>query len=633
MRPTRNDDLLVESNITGDEIAMSFDQNSLVHLMSVLTDLYSDPELAVIREYATNAFDSHVEAGQSRPIEVTLPSPLAPFFKVKDFGIGMSVEDIHNTYSKYGASTKRDTDDQVGTLGLGCKSALTYTNQFSLVGTKDGVRCQVAISRDETGAGKMIVVDTRTTDEPNGVEVLVPASPRNDFERKARTFFSFWEPGRVLVNDEDPSSFDGLRITDDIYVHEGDDTIVMGNVPYPANLSHGLPYGYGLVARVPIGAVNFTPSREALHYTARTKATLADLHATFTEAIPAALQAAVDEATSMPEALRIARRWQQVLPRTKTSLHYKGHPLPDSIACRSVITQPHSHVMSRHERKARIPSTIWHNSVWFVGYTRPTFTAGQKKKLNLWLSEVAQLDGWRPDNFILTAEMPPAEWLEERNVADWAEVEALKLPSNAGGRRGGPSRLRGSFDLWADGSFEEQVPADDINTDSRLFYVHGTPSHYGAEAALLSHFHPGCTLVCLPGNRVDKFMRDFPEASEAHAELRTLSDAWHESLPQDVRLAFALRDTYQAYESLSQIDPTKVDDPALREAAELAKLDIDAEQKLQRRFRNVGFGRAITADWENPLDSYPLANASTLRYYPEDSIIYLNAAYAARKDA
>ena len=56
--------------------AMTFDENSIAHLMSVLTDLYSDKPLAVIREYSTNALDAHRAAGNTAPIEVTLPSTL-----------------------------------------------------------------------------------------------------------------------------------------------------------------------------------------------------------------------------------------------------------------------------------------------------------------------------------------------------------------------------------------------------------------------------------------------------------------------------------------------------------------------------------------------------------------------------
>ena len=46
-----------------------------------------DAATAVIREYATNAADAHVEAGISeRPIEVTLPSRLNLQFKIRDYG-------------------------------------------------------------------------------------------------------------------------------------------------------------------------------------------------------------------------------------------------------------------------------------------------------------------------------------------------------------------------------------------------------------------------------------------------------------------------------------------------------------------------------------------------------------------
>jgi hypothetical protein len=42
--------------------AMSIDPSGMAHVMSVLTNLYADAPLAVLREYATNARDSHVAA-------------------------------------------------------------------------------------------------------------------------------------------------------------------------------------------------------------------------------------------------------------------------------------------------------------------------------------------------------------------------------------------------------------------------------------------------------------------------------------------------------------------------------------------------------------------------------------------
>src|SRR5688500_12467525 len=98
---------------------MTFDENAISHLMSVLTDLYSDPELAVIREYATNAWDSHISAGNTDPIQITLPNPMNPMFTIQDFGVGLSVDELTNHLTKYGWSSKRDNDDEVGMLGLG----------------------------------------------------------------------------------------------------------------------------------------------------------------------------------------------------------------------------------------------------------------------------------------------------------------------------------------------------------------------------------------------------------------------------------------------------------------------------------------------------------------------------------
>src|SRR5687767_10437021 len=112
-------DIIQSGDLGGQKVAMGFDPNSLAHLMSVLTDLYSDPVGAIVREYSTNALDSHVEAaayvsalqvldthnelkhfdpryleGGMPPIEVSIPSTFSPFFKVVDHGIGLSVDDI-----------------------------------------------------------------------------------------------------------------------------------------------------------------------------------------------------------------------------------------------------------------------------------------------------------------------------------------------------------------------------------------------------------------------------------------------------------------------------------------------------------------------------------------------------------
>jgi hypothetical protein len=127
--PTKRHELDVTSTIEGEETPLSIDPGSVNNLMALLTDMYSDPELAIVREYSTNARDSHIAAGVTDPIEVYTPTVLEPMLRIVDHGVGLSADDIRDIYSRYGLSTKAESNDYNGVLGLGCKSALTVTGR------------------------------------------------------------------------------------------------------------------------------------------------------------------------------------------------------------------------------------------------------------------------------------------------------------------------------------------------------------------------------------------------------------------------------------------------------------------------------------------------------------------------
>jgi hypothetical protein len=324
--------LEVDSTLTGERVGMTIDDSALAKIMGVLTDLYSDPQLAVIREYSTNALDSHIEAGVTRPIEVTTPTSLAPFFRVRDFGLGLDADDIRNVYSRYGTSTKTNSNDVVGMLGLGCKSALTYTDQFTISGTKDGVTTQVSVTRDEDGAGSMTIVAEFETDDPNGVEIIVPAKSSNQFEFKAKHFFSFWKKGTVLLNGVEPKQVDGLRLADDLMLTTGVDRdyVVMGNVAYP--MSNTVKYhNYKIVAWVNIGDVEFVPSREALQWTKKTKEAIERIQDRVQAEKMPAVERVINEAKNKEDALAVALKMNYFLGNAtvvKDSFKYKGTPIP-----------------------------------------------------------------------------------------------------------------------------------------------------------------------------------------------------------------------------------------------------------------------------------------------------------------
>jgi HSP90 family molecular chaperone len=64
-------------------------------IFRILSDsIYVQKIDAVIRELCCNAYDAHIEAKQDKRFLVKLPNDLDLEFKVRDFGLGLSHEDM-----------------------------------------------------------------------------------------------------------------------------------------------------------------------------------------------------------------------------------------------------------------------------------------------------------------------------------------------------------------------------------------------------------------------------------------------------------------------------------------------------------------------------------------------------------
>lgn len=324
MQPTQTQSIAHVGDDTED-VGMSIDQSALTHLMSILTDLYSDPQLAILREYSTNAWDSHVEAGHRQPIRVTLPTLDKPTLVIQDFGIGLSVGDLKRNYSMYGSSTKRQSDELNGMLGIGCKSGLTYAIQFNVVGIKGGIKTVAMVTKDEDGVGVIKVLDTVGTDEPDGVKVSIPIKPGDvvSVRSKAFDFYQWWREGVELGGEDELTALsDGLLwIDDDVAIVPNFDPhgrrnnyedsasyIIMGNVAYPIENQY-VDFEYPFYAWVPIGAVQFTPSREALHYTDKTKETIKEIQEFAKERLAQKIKTEIDAAETPWAKAALFARW------------------------------------------------------------------------------------------------------------------------------------------------------------------------------------------------------------------------------------------------------------------------------------------------------------------------------------
>jgi len=158
--------------------------------------MYSNPILAICREISCNARDAHREIGKmDTPIQITLPTHIDPFFKVKDFGPGISPARMANVFIKYTASTKCDDNIQTGGFGLGAKTPFSYSDTFTIITNVDGVKYSYACFIDETKVGKLAMLNQAETNDENGTEIIIPVKSAdfNTFSQWTESATRHWK--------------------------------------------------------------------------------------------------------------------------------------------------------------------------------------------------------------------------------------------------------------------------------------------------------------------------------------------------------------------------------------------------------------------------------------------------------
>lgn len=605
----------VESNMTGEDVTMTLDANATAHLMSVLTDLYSDTELAILREYATNAADSHVEAGQSRPIEVSTPTALRPSLVVQDWGVGLSADDIRTIYSRYGASTKRATNDQSGTLGLGCKSALTYADSFTVEGRKDGQRVLVSVSRDEDGGGTMKILDESPTDEPDGATITIPCPRTNELTDKAREFFGYWQPGTVLLDGAEPTPVKGMWLTppgadipilaveadnaSSYYNREGN-RVVMGNVAYPAEdlnrSARGGDRNYSVVAWVPMGAVDFAPSREALITSKRNDTLLTKIRGLAEDGRGFAALRAMEKAKSKQDAAAVVKRANRMrLPLDKT-LYFDGAEVPtEFVPMNGSITvvgkrNGYSRYGSRniHSSFKAIPFVDGAGALWVTDFDNANWTAQMRDKLDAYCE--AHREDISADGACLTADdkVRHPDWVG--TVISWADVRKFKVPGAKSGGSGTGNTYAGTyFTHLSDGTSSEKHPAQELAKvpSTSLYYCIGSKWTGAQEANLLREHDKAAVMVVLPQTRVEKFKRTFPSARLAQTGFAAAATAWWNGLTADQRdaLRSAESDTMTENHAVKLAKDPELS-PIFGDIARVAKVRAeDGFHKLRRVYQ------------------------------------------------
>ncbi len=255
------------------------------HILS--SGLYSNKIRAVIRELSCNAVDAHVLGNNAKkPIEVKLPNALDKQFYVKDFGTGLTHEQVMKLYTTYFESTKQDSNDFIGGLGVGSKSPFAYTDSFTVESRKDGKKRVYAAYLGPENTPVISQMSEEDTKEPNGLTVGFPVKPDDfrDFTNEALSVYQSFKVTPILKGTSHsitPVKIDLKKLTPTVYASSENNgfpwnnSVRMGNVVYPLDLDKiadgdnfltWITQQQGIFIDVPIGTYSVAASREQLQY-------------------------------------------------------------------------------------------------------------------------------------------------------------------------------------------------------------------------------------------------------------------------------------------------------------------------------------------------------------------------------
>lgn len=669
MKPSLQLDVRHSGNLGTERRTMTLDENSVAHLMGVLTDLYSDTELAVIRETATNALDSHKAARNPAPIKVYLPTCLNPTFTVVDEGVGMSADDVLNNYSKYGYSSKRDNDDEAGMLGLGCKAPLTYTSQFSLCCVKNGMEINVLVSRGTDGVGGVEIVDAAPARvlrrrpnplgrgrrsywkyKPNGVTVKIPVRDPRTFTVKAHNFFKYWEKGSVLINDVELTPVKGIELDPSITLvpkessysryKQEPDLIVQGGVAYPLNHNMAIFTTAGLsdhyaVIRVPIGSVDFTPNREELHYTPRTKEVCAEAHAFVQERVHQLAQAEVDACPNgFTAAKLVAEKWQSL----SAPLTYQGVKLGWGVRAPedAWLYTAHSDTASRVDPHGLFSFYDLAHSVFVVGHPTQTVTRKQREQTKKYVTNAGMKASTRL--YFVKDLFWGWPWLDGAKTIPFKDIDAIEVPPPSTVEEQTTSKIT----LLIDGR-RRLRPEENLDNAKRIILA--SPAWWKKEEQIgiwLDKAFPDQQIVVLSLGSWDKFKRAHPTAIDL--DVAVISAATALAAKFTPMQKTVILDRYFYLKRFALIHK-QVDDPALsmilKEIHDLEKDDAHNRwSSLMRLYDRVlpliglrqhRWPDLLKTSQKPPKIEYPLLQHLSSLTPASEAIEYVNAVYATRQ--
>lgn len=214
------------------------------------------------------------------------------FVEFIDYGVGLSPKRVEEVFTVYFESSKRDTNDQIGSFGLGSKSAYAYTDSFYVTTRYEGTEYQYLMSKNEVGVSRLTEIINYPTDEGNGTSVKIP------LKSNKYTYYGDTDAGKfyqackrqlcyfnnVYIDKEGADEFNTAK------VHHFKHFTFSELAPYPdmhiklGQCAYQIPWsdlgkssiGVPVAVNFEIGEIMPTPNREGIILTEETKGLLLD---------------------------------------------------------------------------------------------------------------------------------------------------------------------------------------------------------------------------------------------------------------------------------------------------------------------------------------------------------------------
>lgn len=264
------------------EFKTSIDPKNLEYITTLLSsNLYSDPEQSFIRETVSNAWDSHVEAGNTdTPVIIKFNTDnFTKSITIRDYGTGLSPERFQEIWCNIGSSTKRDSNDFIGGFGIGRFSALACSNTVYITSYYKGIAYHYIMLKSGNSITTNLLSEIPTT-EKDGVEITIRNIKDFNPYDTALNYIIFFPNIYIIGRNESINSIKIKRFNNYAACNTCiDHKLLLGNVLYPCNnkLLSSAAQNFlssirntGITIKFNIGELEVTPNRENIIYTQST---------------------------------------------------------------------------------------------------------------------------------------------------------------------------------------------------------------------------------------------------------------------------------------------------------------------------------------------------------------------------